>query len=149
MLTYHQTNFSEIWGIFCYKITTIMFRHSVCRWSTPNSARPLGWRVLKTPTSETPVSGWGGVGVGGGGGGGGGGGWGGGGGGGGGVGGGGGGGTWPSSSFNTSGPDPLGFDWEGVVVPPLKSLGTDSLNAMSRHNLDFESKTCFLVIYCL
>ena len=43
---------------------------------------PLGWRALKTPTSETPDSVV----------------------------------TWPRSRFNTSGPDPLGFDWEDLAA---------------------------------
>ena len=68
----------------------------------------LGWRALKTPTSETPVSEV----------------------------------TWPRSRFNTSGPDPLGFDWEGLAAsrgtagghsdcPPIKILGIDSRNDRS------------------
>ena len=47
--------------------------------------------------------------------------------------------TWPRTRFNTSGPDPLGFDWEGLAAsrgtvgghsgpPPLNSLGIDSRN---------------------
>ena len=44
--------------------------------------RSLGWRALKTPTSETPDSAV----------------------------------TWPRSRFNTSGPDPLGFDWEDLAA---------------------------------
>ena len=43
---------------------------------------PLGWRALKTPTSETPDSEF----------------------------------TWPRSRFNTSGPDPLWFDWEDLAA---------------------------------
>ena len=91
-----------------------------------SSEAALGWRVLKTPTSETlawlqtpaspvavlqratetPDSEV----------------------------------TWPRSRFNTSGSDPLGFDWEDLAasrgtmgdhakdVPALNSLGIDSRN---------------------
>ena len=49
--------------------------------------------------------------------------------------------TWPRSRFNTSGPDPLGFDWEGLAAnwgtagghngpPTMNSLGIDSRKAM-------------------
>ena len=66
-------------GKCCSNVKSIFFKLIIQNSSLGAS---LGWRALKTPTSETPD-----LEV-----------------------------RWPWSCFNTSGPDPLGFDWEDLAA---------------------------------